>query len=755
MKNAITIFLLMSVALSLQAQDNVKTITLSYPASELNFETVGGLTSVYASGNVAYWHDTDSTMPMLPKMAANVLLEQNAEIIDVDFSAANPVFWRHVTLEGCRLPMPTDSDYNIAAHPATSSVSPSVTYMGDSEVRGHRIGTFEVFPFGYDVATGLLWICQDITMTITQRNNPNHSQSLPVATTWQCDTARQWLRDMVCNAYDVDTLDSNVNLDIVPASKRYEYLIITNNALKPEFQRLSDWKNTKGVRTKILTTEEIYQDYPDTTPQRQIKRAIIAMRDSTRGALRYVLLGGDETVVPVQMAYVEATDFYSILHKQQTPSDLYYASLKDLDWDSNGNGISAEIDDSISLVSDLAVSRMPVSIRGDAATQINRVLDYEQKPDLKHWMAKLLLAGCAIDGIYPTSRYGDSISDSHWRGVDLKTNIINEKWNGETVLFFDTGTDFPGGATYNVTAANLQTELAKGYPFVHMDTHGTIGSWKLETDNYDISYASLLNNAGNTFVLTTACNTSYFDSSSPCLAESFLNNPSSGVLAYYGSSRLGWSWTSYRYDGEIFKFIFKDRVPLSSSLMNAKNKYLYLTNKNASDRWLCLSINGFSDAELKLSVKRSRRFPKITFHHRNEELIVNEHIDSCQTCVMSMDDMGQTYYNVKRNVTNVWNRFSGLDGMRPYSVCVTRDGYIPYVAQLHQSFFMQNDTLNPDDELHVIANHASIGNHVTDDRPQGQVVISGNMSIQCPNGILIDRGTTIMKGAEFQVSCHN
>jgi len=744
MKNAITIFLLMSVVLGLQAQDNVKTITLSYPASELNFETVDGLTSVYASGNVAYWHDTDSTMPMLPKMAANVLLEQNVEIIDVDFSAANPVFWHHVTLEGCRLPVPTDSDYNIAAHPATSSVSPSVTYMGDSEVRGHRIGTFEVFPFGYDVATGLLWICQDITMTITQRSNPNHSQSLPVATTWQCDTARQWLRDMVCNAYDVDTLDSNVNLDIVPASKRYEYLIITNNALKPEFQRLSDWKNTKGVRTKILTMEEINQSYPGLPQQQRVKSAIIATMDSTRGTLRYVLLGGDETVVPVQMAYVQVNT-----HINNTPCDLYYASLKELNWDQNGNGTAGELEDSVSLASDLAVMRMPVNNQINAATQINRVLDYEQKADLKPWTGKMLMVGCKISE-YHHSENGDSISDAQRNGEKMYNQYIKGKWAGREVRFYDTGTDFADGAAYDVTAEHLQQQLSEGYTFVNEDTHGGIASWNMEhSPKYINADAAALNNAGSTIVLTTACNTSEFDGSTQCLAEAFLNNPQSGILAYFGDARTGWN-KSNKYNGLLLNSILSDKEHLGQALSSAKNKHMVVGEDYNVFRWINMSLTGLGDAEMPVYVQKPLRFHDVSLLRSGSRLIVNEHVDSCTTCVMSMDDMGQTYYSVKKNGAGTWNMFFDLVG-GPFSVCVTRDGYVPYRAQLHRSFLMQNETLCGGDELHVIADHASIGNHVTDDKPQGPVTISGNMTIQCPGGVLLDRGTSITRGARFEV----
>ena len=35
----------------------------------------------------------------------------------------------------------------------------------------------------------------------------------------------------------------------------------------------------------------------------------------------------------------------------------------------------------------------------------------------------------------------------------------------------------------------------------------------------------------------------------------------------------------------------------------------------------------------------------------------------------------------------------------------------------------------------VIAQHASIGNHVTEEKPLGDVLIQGKMTIQCPDGV--------------------
>jgi hypothetical protein len=41
-----------------------------------------------------------------------------------------------------------------------------------------------------------------------------------------------------------------------------DYIIITNNELKPVFQQLADWKTKKGTPAIIKTVEEIEPNYP-------------------------------------------------------------------------------------------------------------------------------------------------------------------------------------------------------------------------------------------------------------------------------------------------------------------------------------------------------------------------------------------------------------------------------------------------------------------------------------------------------------
>mgnify|MGYP000449506749 CR=1 FL=1 len=90
---------------------------------------------------------------------------------------------------------------------------------------------------------------------------------------------------MVYNSDDIDALYPTVaRQNSVANSFPVKYLVITNEELKPAFQRLANWKTTKGVKSKVLTVEEISQRYSDPIMPMRIKRAIMEYK----GQVEYV-----------------------------------------------------------------------------------------------------------------------------------------------------------------------------------------------------------------------------------------------------------------------------------------------------------------------------------------------------------------------------------------------------------------------------------------------------------------------------------
>jgi hypothetical protein len=84
------------------------------------------------------------------------------------------------------------------------------------------------------------------------------------------------------------------------------YVIVTNDALAAEFQRLADWKTESGVPAVVRTLTTIRQEYAGTDDADRVRRFL---RDAyTRWGTKWALLGGDTDVIPTRVAW---TTFYT------------------------------------------------------------------------------------------------------------------------------------------------------------------------------------------------------------------------------------------------------------------------------------------------------------------------------------------------------------------------------------------------------------------------------------------------------------
>ena len=154
----------------------------------------------------------------------------------------------------------------------------------------------------------------------------------------------------------ISSIDSNVCTWCNP-----EYLIVTNEELAPHFKKLAQWKISKGIPAHIVTMKEIENAFNDSTSQLKLKKYLYSVYK--KGNLKYVLLGGDDTVVPVQYCYgIVHTSSSQFEESKNIPADIYYACFgNQFDWDKNKNGIYGEYDDSIDASPSIYVFRLPLS----------------------------------------------------------------------------------------------------------------------------------------------------------------------------------------------------------------------------------------------------------------------------------------------------------------------------------------------------------------------------------------------------------
>lgn len=751
----------------IMAGQTVKTISLNYSLSDFNISEDNGLCYI-SSSKYEYSFLPDTTAPALPYIGIYVLVDANAEynshsinsheecIKHNAFIASNP----HVGTTNSLASPSIMSKYDNVIYPLSSAVNYENTFV----IGSYKVLAFSVCPFRYDAINKQLYLKKNISLTIMLSQTDKSLEQVAN------EHMEKYVEELIANKSDLKLLSKKFNSSVQYKSSLnnslydYDYLIITKNSLKSEFQRLADWKTIKGIRTKVLSVENINDNNQDTTLtlQQKIKQAISDYYVNSQHKLQYVLLGGDDENVPTELCHVENTiykeDHFEFITRE-TACDLYYSSLKNIIWDNDGDGLSGELHDHIDFSPDIIVTRLSASNCNEVKNQVDRIINYESCPDTTNWTDNILLCGTKTGNRY---YYPDGyMSDTHYKAETfLYHGCIEPFWqNGTRYKLYDTGSSFEGGADYDYSVSHLHDQLEQGYTFVNVDTHGYPNSWKVEYKFgtpqyfYDID-ANTINNTGSTIITTTACLTNDFTESQPCLSEVFMRNPYSGVLGYYGSSKEGFyipdsilEGQSMRYNRKMYEILFNStHHQMGRSVYESKMTFLSQCSSYNSMRWLMFSLNALCDPEMPVFLSKPKVFDNVQITMIGNTLSVNTGISNCRICVMSRDDNGESYYDVEESISA---KAYSLDNAT-YTVCITKTGYIPYVAVVGNPVYIQNEDISYD--LHIISGQTYIGNNVTFDKPTGNVCVSkGKTSIQNSGTVSIPCGFEVNQGAMFEI----
>lgn len=405
------------------------------------------------------------------------------------------------------------------------------------------------------------------------------------------------------------------------------YLIITSQDLKPAFQELATHRQAR-YDTAILTTQEIASAYTGRDLQEKIRQAI-ARYVQNKGT-KYVVLGGDDTVVPDR----DTTVSYSIFTETQMPTDLYYAGLSGT-WDDDGDNVFGELGEG-DLASDVALGRIPVRTPAETSAYITKLKQWENW-DYSGLRGKWLLAGKSLWSTYGGSdRPTDALNDAHAAFICNTHPEVSDAEMWSRRAWRDVLAPVASGAqlsylmdslsswdqsgecgSYDFDLANATTTLNQGWEHLFVSTHGKPTHWKLEKNQAYYSSQALSLTAPTAFVYTTACLTNQFDGSlDPSLSESMIRAPQGGALAYIGSSRFGWGsqdsgaadtgstgGSSYAFARAFYQTFLPaqgEAATIGEAFNRHKLAFVSQANQNSPERWLLFSLNLMGDPALRL-----------------------------------------------------------------------------------------------------------------------------------------------------------
>jgi hypothetical protein len=266
----------------------------------------------------------------------------------------------------------------------------------------------------------------------------------------------------------------------------YKLVIIAPRLFAKHIQPLIDYKISKGITTKLVTTEQIYKDYTGTDKAEQVKKCIQDAVEHWNTS--YVLLFGgmkgqryNAWYVPIRYSNLDdASDF-----EASYLSDLYYEDIYKYDnttgyafdtWDSNSNGIFAEWNnhsqDILDMYPDVYVGRIPCRYPWDVAPTVNRIMTYEKTTAGQPWFKKMTVLG------------GDSFDDVTW---NTSTDYLEGQEENAAALSYMT--DFTQtriwvqGGDINYTTGNAVASLSEGEGFVYFSGHGNPQVWSTHPHN--------------------------------------------------------------------------------------------------------------------------------------------------------------------------------------------------------------------------------------------------------------------------------
>jgi len=725
-----------------------KQVSLTFSKSDFDFTESEDGEMIILTGKYVSCLSSDTLAPALPLITVNVAVGGSYKYNSVDYSISKSLINGNAILSNnpapaltCSAPVPavTGINYESKTYPDTNVKYATTNRMGDN-----NIISFLVCPFVYDAKSKALYLITEMTLDISldeaEATTSGSMKKLPGLV----------MPSMVLNPGDMASKE-----EAAAIAETFEYVIVTKDSLCASFQKLADWKKQKGVTSLVVSTEDIDKKYSGSSLAVKIKKFLYEYYQDH--GLKYVLLGGDDVIVPVYGCY----GYVEYLCTDNTiPTDLFYACFGgDFEWNANGNDIYGELDDNVDMMPSIYVTRAPVREICHADAFVDKILSYEKEPSKNGWNDNILMSGCKLwDNNSESGK-----SDAEVKGDNLYNTYIAPYWNGSCKKFYDTYNDVSDQSDYILNQTNLNTELNKGYTFLNMNTHGIQAGWILpKASLYYHGHAAALKNNIPTIVVTMACLTNAFDQTEvrnyePCLSEGFIRNKGTGVVAYLGCSRYGIGYKggterlgpSLMYNAEFYKRLFRsDDEDKSFGVVVAEAKAQKIASSSTydSDRWIQFGLNPVGDPEMKIFVSTPLELPAATISRTDEGITVNTDLAGCTICIMSNADDGESYYKVKKNVSG--GTFDAFNG--DISVCITKQGYIPKIYTLDSTAaFIQNEAVTTDTSYH--ADTLLVGTNVTDTKPEGDVTISECDITLYGDAVKIYPTTKIPSGVKIKV----
>lgn len=347
----------------------------------------------------------------------------------------------------------------------------------------------------------------------------------------------------------------------------HQYLVVTSPGLAEAFDAFIDLKIRTGYDAVIALTDSVYARYEGIDGAEALRNYL---RDFYLAGGEYVLLGGDESQVPIRYAYFYNTETVPDLD-QLMICDLYFADY-DGEWDADGDGVWGEpTADRPDLGAEVALGRLPFSTSDQVRAYTEKLQNYLFNPG--GGQRQYLNRAVFITSDQMLDYFGDRgqqhyIADKYPSGFEVDCDRLAEAPSGDAPA--------PTGPFPPETIG----DLSSGYGLINILAHGRPDGFVLNSSEYNLfpksylltgdehighgAFEDLAANQKIGFYYSISCMQVAFDLEAvydmtvPSVVEKLLALDSAGAVGFIGFSRWGWVGSSYRLMASFYEHLFGD-----------------------------------------------------------------------------------------------------------------------------------------------------------------------------------------------------
>jgi hypothetical protein len=583
-------------------------INITYPFNSPTIETIDIAGTLYNRVTLPDSYPAGSAgEPKIPSKGVFLLLPPETKVSDITIIPGEKIvlgtgFIVEPTSQAIpmsqteNLPIPTPNEaiyQSDAAYPGEL-----FTQIGVQSFRGYQILVLLLHPIQYNPVTGELSYYTNLEVSV-------HT----VATGVQSVYYRGCAQDSKEVQQKVDNPEMSLRYtqeysSSSPSFDAYDLLIITTDALKDGFEPLKQAHDATGVSTVIKTLTDV-----GGSDLESIRNYI---RDAyTNWGIEYVLIGGDDNVVPAPMLFVSGMDENVTYYEDTMPADLYYACL-DGPYNYDGDGNWGEPNDGegggdVDLIAEVYVGRACVGSAAEVNNFVTKTVAYINRNLDDGYLKKVCHAGEYL-GDYGIASYGGNYIDQLVNGstddgyttvgIPGDDYIINK-------LYDSPGYDWPTSAIISV--------INNGVHIINHLGHASY-DYNMKMGSYDVD---ALNNPSNRtcFIYSQGCMAGGFDNGD-CIAEHFTVKTTHAAFAGIWNARYGFFW-SYSTDGDsqrlhrqFWDAVFGEMIPeIGRANHDSKEDNLPIIGRSCI-RWCYYETNLFGDPALQITEMNNNHAPE-------------------------------------------------------------------------------------------------------------------------------------------------